>query len=68
LETDRPAVVADRRAVHARSMNLMDGEPDFRTMKTGQLELRPIFLRNAGRTAGHALVPMLALKRKIRLS
>ena len=49
-------------------MNLMDGEPDFRTMKTGQLELRPIFLRNAERTAGHALVPMLALKRKIRLS
>lgn len=43
-------------------MNLMDVARDFRTMKTGQLELRPIFLRNAERTEGHALVTMLALK------
>ena len=62
LETDLPAVVADARTVHARYMNLMDVERDFRTMKTGQLELRPIFLRNAERTEGHALVTMLALK------
>ena len=62
LETDLPVVVADTRAVHARYMSLMDVERDFRTMKTGLLELRPIFLRNAERTAGHALVTMLALK------
>ncbi len=62
LETDLPVVVADARTVHARSMNLMDVARDFLTMKTGQLELRPIFLRNAGRTEGHALVTMLPLK------
>ncbi len=62
LETDLPAAAADARTVHARYMNLTDIERDFRTMKTGQLELRPIFLRNAERTEGHALVTMLALK------
>jgi hypothetical protein len=31
-------------------------------LKTGQLELRPIYLRKAARTEGHALVTMLALK------
>lgn len=62
LETDLPAAAADARTVHARYMNLPDIERDFRTMKTGQLELRPIFVRNAERTEGHALVTMLALK------
>jgi hypothetical protein len=62
LATDLPAVIADARTVHGRSMNLMAGERDFRPIKTGQPELRPIFLRNAERTAGHALVTMLALK------
>ena len=62
LETDVPAAAADTRTVHARYMSLIEVERDFRTMKTGLLELRPIFLRNAGRTEGHALVTMLALK------
>jgi hypothetical protein len=62
LETDLPAAAADTRTVHARYMSLIDVERDFRTMKTGLLELRPIFLRNAERTEGHALVTMLALK------
>lgn len=43
-------------------MSLMSVERDFGTMKTGLLELRPIFLRKAERTEGHALVTMLALK------
>jgi hypothetical protein len=62
LETDLPAAAADARTVHARYMNLTDIERDFRTMKTGQLELRPIFVRSAEHTEGHALVTMLALK------
>ena len=62
LETDLPASAADARTVHARYLSLPDIERDFRTMKTGQLELRPIFLRKAERTEGHALVTMLALK------
>lgn len=37
-------------------------ERDFRTLKTGLLELRPIFLRKEERTRGHALVCLLALK------
>jgi len=62
LETDLPAAAADTHTVHARYMSLTDVERDFRTMKTGLLELRPIFLRKARRTEGHALVTMLALK------
>jgi len=62
LETDVPAAAADTQTVHARYMSLIDVERDFRTMKTGLLELRPIFLRKAERTEGHALVTMLALK------
>ncbi len=62
LETDLPVAAADTRTVHARYMSLIDVERDFRTMKTGLLELRPIFLRKAERTEGHALVTMLALK------
>ena len=62
LETDLPAPVADAGQVNARYMDLMAVERDFRTMKTGLLELRPIFLRKAAHTEGHALVTMLALK------
>ena len=62
LETDVPAAAADAAAVNQRYMGLMAVERDFRTMKTGLLELRPIFLRKAARTEGHALVTMLALK------
>lgn len=62
LETDLPTASADTQAVHARYMALMNVERDFRTMKTGLLELRPIFLRKAERAEGHALVTMLALK------
>jgi hypothetical protein len=62
LETDVPAAAANTRTVHARYMSLIEVERDFRTMKTGLLELRPIFLRKAERTEGHALVTMLALK------
>jgi hypothetical protein len=31
-------------------------------LKTGLLEIRPVFLRKADRTRGHALVSLLALK------
>jgi len=48
--------------VSQRYTGLMAVERDFRTMKTGLLELRPIFLRKAARTEGHVLVTMLALK------
>jgi hypothetical protein len=43
-------------------LDLTQVERDFRTLKTGLLELRPIFLRKEKRTRGHALVSLLALK------
>ena len=62
LETDVPVDRMDRDGVHARYMDLAKVERDFRTMKTGLLELRPIHLRKASRTRGHAFVTMLALR------
>lgn len=62
IETDVKASAASTGQVHQRYMDLMQVERDFRTLKTGVLELRPVFLRKEGRTRGHALVAMLALK------
>lgn len=62
LETDVPVERMDANTMHARYMDLAKVERDFRTMKTGLLELRPIHLRKASRTRGHAFVTMLALR------
>jgi transposase len=62
IESDLPKEVATPRQVHDRYLDLTKVERDFRTLKTGLLELRPIFLRKEGRTRGHALVCLLALK------
>ena len=62
IESDLPKAAADTQQVHDRYLDLTQVERDFRTLKTGLLELRPIFLRKAGRTRGHALVCLLALK------
>src|SRR5881397_719776 len=62
LETDVPQTALDAQAVHDRYRDLHEVEHDFRTMKTGLLEVRPIFVRKAPRTRAHVLVTMLALK------
>ena len=62
IESDLPAAAADPQAVHDRYLDLTRVERDFRTLKTGLLEIRPVFLRKAERTRGHALVSLLALK------
>jgi hypothetical protein len=62
LETDVPQAALEAQAVHERSRDLHEVEQDFRTMKTGLLEGRPIFVRKALRTRAHVLVTMLALK------
>jgi hypothetical protein len=62
VESDLPAAAADAQAVHDRYLDLTRVERDFRTLKTGLLEIRPVFLRKAERTRGHALVSLLALK------
>jgi Transposase DDE domain len=49
-------------AVHDSYVALQKVERDFRTMKTGMLEVRPVFVRKDSRTRGHVLCCMLALK------
>ena len=48
--------------VHDSYMNLEKVERDFRAMKTGLLEVRPVFVRKESRTRGHVFCCMLALK------
>jgi hypothetical protein len=62
LETDVPQPALEVQAVHDRYWDLHEVEQDFRTMKTGLLEVRPIFVRKARRTRAHVFVTMLALK------
>jgi hypothetical protein len=61
LETDVPPTALDAHAVHDRYRDLHEVEQDFRTMKTGLLEVRPVFVRKAPRTRAHVLITMLAL-------
>ena len=46
--------------IHQRYKDLSLVEQGFRTMKTGFLETRPIFVRKEKRTRGHVFVVMLA--------
>ena len=62
VESDLPVAAASPQQVHDRYVDLTRVERDFRTLKTGLLEIRPVFLRKAQRTRGHALVSLLALK------
>src|SRR5258708_34990813 len=61
LHAQWPAGTADV-PVSSLFAHLTQVERNFRTLKTGLLELRPVFLRKEGRTRGHALVCLLALK------
>jgi transposase len=62
IETNVVPSTLDTQKVHDHYKDLQKVERDFRTMKTGLLEVRPIFLRNKGRTMGHVFISMLALK------
>ncbi len=62
LETDVPSALLDTHTAHARYKDLAHVEHDFRTMKTGLLDVRPIFVRKETRTRGHVFVCLLALK------
>jgi transposase len=48
--------------VHDSYMALQKVERDFRAMKTGLLEVRPVFVRKESRTRGHVFCCLLALK------
>lgn len=62
LESTVDAKHMDTEAVAERYRDLQKVERNFRTLKTGFLEVRPIFLRKADRTRAHVFVAMLALK------
>ena len=62
IETNVNSLTLDTQQAHDHYKDLQKVERDFRTMKTSLLEVRPIFLRNKGRTMGHVFISMLALK------
>jgi transposase len=62
LETDAPADRLDTQTAHDRYKDLAHVEQDIRMLKTGLLEVRPVFVRKDTRTRGHVFVCLLALK------
>jgi transposase len=62
LETDVAQEMLDSRTVDERYRSLQQVERNFRSLKTGFLEIRPVFVRKRNRTSGHALISMLSLK------
>lgn len=60
IKTELPQEQASTETVHQRYKDLALVEQGFRTIKTGLLETRPIFVRKEKRTKGHVLVVMLA--------
>ena len=62
LETDAPAERLDTQPAHDRYKDLAPVEQDIRMLKTGLLEVRPVFVRKDTRTRGHVFVCLLALK------
>ncbi|MCX6930353.1 MAG: transposase [Verrucomicrobia bacterium] len=62
IVTDLAKEKLSPQAVHDSYMALQKVERDFRTMKTGLLEIRPLFVRKESRTRGHVFCCLLALK------
>ena len=60
--TDVPPEGMSGQAVHDSYVRLQKVERDFRTLKTGLLEVRPMWVRKEKRTRGHVFCCMLALK------
>jgi len=60
--TDVPKHNLSGQEVHDSYVSLEKVERDFRQMKTGLLEVRPVFVRKESRTRGHVFCCLLALK------
>jgi len=60
LKTDVAPALAGAEQLHARYKDLAQVERAFRTMKTGHLELRPVYVRTAAHTRAHVFTVMLA--------
>lgn len=62
LKTDLSCEQATKEVVHMRYKDLAFVESAFRSSKTVQLEMRPVYVRLEKRTRGHAFVVMLAYR------
>jgi transposase len=62
ITTDVAGAQMNCQQVHDSYLALQGVERDFRALKTGLLEVRPLFVQKANRTRGHVFCCMLALK------
>jgi hypothetical protein len=62
IETDVSKEKMDAVTVDQRYRDLQQVERNFRHLKTGLLEVRPLYVRKKSRTLGHVFAAMLALK------
>jgi len=60
IKSDLPDKAITAAQIHERYKDLSKVEQAFRTMKTGLLEIRPLFLRRADHTRGHVFMVMLS--------
>jgi transposase len=60
--SDVPKAQLSGQQVHDSYVSLQKVERDFRQLKTGLLEVRPVFVRKESRTRGHVFACLLALK------
>ena len=62
VTTDVLPAAMSAQQVHDSYVSLQKVERDFRTLKTGLLEVRPVWVRKESRTRGHVFCCLLALK------
>lgn len=62
LKSDVPPACASATQLHDRYKDLAQVEQAFRTLKTGHLELRPVYVRTAAHTRAHVFIAMLAYR------
>ena len=67
LKSDVSADQVDAEHLHARYKDLAQVERAFRTMKTGHLEVRPVFVRTPAHTRAHVFIVMLAYRLRCEL-
>jgi len=60
IKSNLPENAITAEQIHDRYKDLSKVEQAFRTMKTGLLEIRPLFLRRADHTRGHVFMVMLS--------
>jgi hypothetical protein len=60
--SDVPRPQLSGQQIHDSSVRRQQVERDFRQLKTGLLEVRPIWVRKESRTRGHVFCCLLALK------